>query len=75
MSANTNQTTTSTYYAAGLTIQCRGGGVEFAYMETFHVGNDSAAYFADMEQRGYTVWPLEVKEVPVRNSRRNSRRN
>ena len=74
MSANRTQMTTSTYYAAGLTIQCRGGGVEFAYLQTFHVGDDSAAYFSDMEQRGYTVWPLEVKQVPVSKSRR-ARRN
>ena len=73
MSANRTQMTTSTYYAAGLTIQCRGGGVEFAYMQTFHVGDDSAAHFADLSQRGYTVWPLEVKEVPVSKPRR--RRN
>jgi hypothetical protein len=73
MSANRNQTTTSTYYAAGRAIKCRSGGVEFVYLETFHVGDDSAATFADMEQRGYTVWPLEVKEVPASTPRR--RRN
>ena len=74
MSANANQTTTSTYYAAGRAIQCRSGGVEFVYMETIHVGDDSASYFADMEGRGYTVWPLEVKTVPISKSRR-ARRN
>ena len=74
MSANANQTTTSTYYAAGRAIQCRSGGVEYVYMETIHVGDDSASYFADMEGRGYTVWPLEVKTVPISKSRR-ARRN